>query len=578
MYQAHIHNRTYSEYTFSFNNEPIELNIHSFKEKLFNEDLFSFNDKVEKIESPIRKTILQGILVLNGSKTYGTFKNKLLYKCIPNNKKLPHFLIPYHHKISFQKTFINLFINFRFENWSQKNPIGLITDVIGLVNDDNSFFEYEMYCRNIHFSINTFSKFCIQNIKEHDIKECINNNPFIFSIDPFGSSDFDDAFSVQEDKIFIYISNVPIFLDKINSNIWDLFSDRVSTIYLPYSKKTMLPSILSDNLCSLQNLTSREMIVMEIDIPSLSFSFFTKKSFISKNFVYEEKDLIDNIYYQLLLKKTKQLFSLLPDKYIEEINDSHDLVCYLMILMNHQVGLRLTNGIFRITEKNENKCNIPNELKQFLNIWNSDFSGKYIYSNSKELFHSQLNIHKYTHITSPIRRIVDIINLIIFQQQMELFSFSEKARRFVEKWIQRIDFINESTKQIKKIQNKFNLISLKEDVVEGYAFSKCNDSKCNDSKCNDSKCNDSKCNDSKCNDSKCNDSKYNEFYKYNVYLPKWKCNYTFSKWNDSKCNDPKCNDQKWNDTTIEMYKKYIFKIHVFEDEDKLNRRIRLSLI
>jgi hypothetical protein len=115
---------------------------------------------------------------------------------------------------------------------------------------------------------------------------------------------------------------------------------------------------------------------------------------------------------------------------------------------------------------------------------------------------------------------------------MEIFSFSEKALLFVEKWIHKIDFINESTRQIKKVQNKCNLISLKEEVVEGYAFSKSNDSK----------------------------------YKYNVYLPKWKCNYTLSKSNDSTLNN------------VEMYKKYIFKIHVFEDEDKLNRRIRLSIL
>jgi exoribonuclease R len=549
MYQAHIHNRNYNEYSFSFNNEPIELNIQPFNEKLFDCDFFSIKeDKVEKIiESPIRKNILQGVLVLNGSKTYGSINNKLLYKCIPNNKKLPHFLIPYHHKISFQKTFTNIFINFRFENWSQKNPIGIITDVIGLVNDDKSFFEYEMYCRNIHFSINSFSKYCIQNIKDQKPFQKPFQYPFIFSIDPFGSPDFDDAFSVQEDKIFIYISNVPVFLEKINSNIWDLFSDRVSTIYLPSSKKPMLPSILSDNLCSLVNLTSRETIVMEIDIPSLSFSFFTTQSFISKNFVYEEKDLIDNIHYQLLLKNTRHLFSLLSDKYIEEINDSHDLVCYLMILMNHQIGLRLTKGIFRITEKNNNVNQhlIPNELRQFLNIWNSDYSGKYI-TNSEQLFHSQLNIYKYTHITSPIRRIVDIVNLILFQQQMEIFSFSEKALLFVEKWIHKINFINECTRQIKKTQNKCNLISLKEEFVEGYAFSKYNDSKCND------------------------------FYKYNVYIPKWKCNYTLSKYNDPKCNDPKYNDTTLNN--VEMYKKYLFKIHVFEDEDKLNRRIRLSII
>ena len=156
-------------------------------------------------------------------------------------------------------------------------------------------------------------------------------------------------------------------------------------------------------------------------------------------------------------------------------------------------------------------------------MWNTEYSGKYT-TNSKQLFHSQLKINNYTHITSPIRRIVDIINLILFQQQMNLFSFSEKALLFVEKWIQRIDFINESTRQIKKVQNKSNLISLKENV-EGYIFSKISTN------------------------------------KYYVYLLKLKCYYSFSTFED-----------------VEMYKIYLFKIHTFEDEDKLNRRIRLSFI
>jgi hypothetical protein len=107
---------------------------------------------------------------------------------------------------------------------------------------------------------------------------------------------------------------------------------------------------------------------------------------------------------------------------------------------------------------------------------------------------------------------------------MNLFSFSEKALLFVEKWIHKIDFINESTKQIKKLQNKSNLISLKENV-EGYIFYKISTN------------------------------------KYNVYLTKLKCYYSFSTLED-----------------VEMYKIYLFKIHTFNDEDKLNRRIRLSLI
>ena len=109
---------------------------------------------------------------------------------------------------------------------------------------------------------------------------------------------------------------------------------------------------------------------------------------------------------------------------------------------------------------------------------------------------------------------------------MNLFSFSKDGLLFVEKWIHNIEFINNNMNQIKKIQNKCNLIySLSSlENMDGYIFSLQED-------------------------------------KYNVYLPKLNCYYTFI----SKSN-------------IEMYKKYIFKIHVFEDEYNMNKRIRLSLV
>jgi len=106
----------YSIYHFLLNQQIIQLPIQPFQEKLFNDDLFIFeNNKIKIINSPTRTNILQGILILKGNKTFGTHtNNKLIYKCIPYNKSIPPFLIPYQHKIYFQKTFSNLFINFKY--------------------------------------------------------------------------------------------------------------------------------------------------------------------------------------------------------------------------------------------------------------------------------------------------------------------------------------------------------------------------------------------------------------------------------------------------------------------------------
>jgi hypothetical protein len=55
----------------------------------------------------------------------------------------------------------------------------------------------------------------------------------------------------------------------------------------------------------------------------------------------------------------------------------------------------------------------------------------------------------YTHTTSPIRRLVDIINLAILQ---------DIGKDFCTKWLARIDFINEKTRSIKKVQQRCELM------------------------------------------------------------------------------------------------------------------------
>ena len=87
------------------------------------------------------------------------------------------------------------------------------------------------------------------------------------SIDPKKSKDFDDAFSIKSIKniksitskedtvvkettmISIYIANVSLWMEAMG--LWESFSERIATIYLPDQKRPMLPSVLSDCLCSL---------------------------------------------------------------------------------------------------------------------------------------------------------------------------------------------------------------------------------------------------------------------------------------------------------------------------------------
>jgi hypothetical protein len=80
----------------------------------------------------------------------------------------------------------------------------------------------------------------------------------------------------------------------------------------------------------------------------------------------------------------------------------------------------INNGIFRSTSlNNSNKIiipdHLPDDVSKFIKIWNS-FSGQYInIIKSKETKHEILEMDAYIHITSPIRRLVDLLNMIQFQ-------------------------------------------------------------------------------------------------------------------------------------------------------------------
>jgi len=224
--------------TSTFKEINLEVNI-----KLFNNDTFNLPNEI--VHSPIRLNKYNtGVLVLN--KTYGKEGKKFLYLCIPDDKRIPHFLIPYNIPVTFEKTLKNLYITFEFKHWNNKNPHGTITQNFGPVDEINNYYEYMMYSKSLNVSIQEFTKKTINSIQNNNIINDIihkYNIPIIddnvFTIDTPNTIDFDDAISINDDIISIYISNVAIVIDYLN--LWDSFTNRISNIYLPNKKYNMLP-------------------------------------------------------------------------------------------------------------------------------------------------------------------------------------------------------------------------------------------------------------------------------------------------------------------------------------------------
>jgi hypothetical protein len=234
---------------------------------------------------------------------------------------------------------------------------------------------------------------------------------------------------------------------------------------------------------------------------------------IKKNYAYEDKKLGKNQAYKIL-------------RTLAQTDDSHDVVAFWMIRMNVLAAEHLRNrgkGIFRISE-GENLLEKP--------MFKGGGMGELlvlpaVYSEVCAP-HSQLGVDAYVHITSPIRRLVDILNQILFQSDV-----SEMCQTFLDKWTRQLDFVNRATKDIRKTQMDCELLALVNkngcpQEFSGILFDR---------------------------------NFVSGKYEYAVYIEELKM---FSRIKTEDC--------------IENFTKSQFRIFVFEDEDRLCRKIRLQKI
>ena len=475
------------------NNEIPVTNLDIIKEKLLHEDEFDIdinldlekNSIIKMTHSPVRAcNHISGILVLMGNKTYGSVNNKKFYRCIPDNKYFPNFLIPYTMKNKFNKNIQNLYITFKFNHWNDKHPVGILNQVIGETADLSAFYEYQLYCKSLNASIQNFHRETSKKLKHKTdrefIKDILEKYPVIkdkttedniFTIDAKTCFDYDDAIQYIEHNdnckiIRIYITNVSIWMDVLG--LWNAFSDRISTIYLPDRKRPMLPTCLSECLCSLVAGHVRFAFTYEFTFDNdgniINMDYYNSAIKVFKNFEYEEKDLLENKNYLNCMNLLKIVIK--KHKFINYIKNSYDVVSFLMILMNYHVSKELIqskNGIYR-TAFIEKKITMPDklnsEIKNFITMWNNQ-SGEYLlFDEEKKKGNDWLHLDSYCHVTSPIRRLVDMLNMIIFQNNKKMLTFTNESNIFVERWLDKLDYINKCMKNIRKIQTECSLLSL----------------------------------------------------------------------------------------------------------------------
>ena len=600
--KLYIKDRTYSEWIFVDNetNKDVPMDfctslqyIDPTVQKLFSRDVIElvfegYIPRIDFIHSHVKTSeYIAGVLVLEGNKTFGRTGNKkrLFYKCVPDDHRLPVFLVPYDLKVGFSKVYKNKFVIFRFDNWNHKHPHGILLETLGDVDNLEAFYEYQLYCKNLHVPITDFTnrtRASLNKKTNDEFVEQIFKNPqfqmedrrsnYIFTIDPLHSLDFDDGFGIERVgenwRVSVYISNVFVWLETLG--LWNSFSKRVATIYLPDRRRPMLPTILSDILCSLQQNQPRFALAMDVVVDSMGnlvednpISYKNVLIDVKRNYTYEDPKMLtaDAAY--------KQLFdiSTLMDN---TIRNSHDIVAHWMVQMNTFTGILMAQqkvGIFRSAAylntdfdtslRKEDMSRLNEETVRVIKSWNNTI-GQYVPFNENVDFHHMLirnsvaknnsaafskvgekdrGMNMYIHITSPIRRLVDLLNqMILFENFSLVKTMSPDAKVFLENWMTQMEYINTSMRYIRKVQTSCELLShcfkhpeMMENQYRGVVFDKI--------------------------------VKNDGFITYMVYL-----------------EELKLLSRITTQTDVSNYSYNNFNMYLFEDEDKLKKKIRLQLV
>jgi len=416
-------------------NNPID-SIIVFNSKLFHGDICKFtNNSITDIISKRNAFLIGGVLKLN-SNIYYKENSKSLYEFSPLNWRYPKFMVSSeikHNLIKRKEEINDYFVVIEFKHWNNKYPNGVIKHSIGPVNNTLNQYNILFYYYPEHplifkqsITINFNCSFQPYNIS--DVNE-------IYSIDPLGCRDIDDALSYDNvnNKIGIHIADVIYTLKNLNYKIHNY-----TTVYAPHKNINMLPDDITYNYCSLIEDTVKPVISCWINIDT--FEIELKREFIriKKNYSYDDIEKLNISSINNIMDFSKKLNT----KYnlIEKITDSHHMVETYMIFLNQYIATYLKDE--KIIYRNQ-------EPKQF---------AEYSLQNKG---HFLLKLENYTHFTSPIRRYVDqYIHSILINKLFQKIDIPEVS----------IDEINLFEKQLKKVDKFWNNIKINTKIKNGSIY------------------------------------------------------------------------------------------------------------
>lgn len=264
------------------------------------------------------------------------------------------------------------------------------------------------------------------------------------TIDGATTLDFDDALTIEKTDegllLGVHISDVSHYV-KPGDALFEEAMQRGTSLYFPQSQIPMLPKHLSQGVCSLVQGEIRAavsfMILLSESAEILRTRIFSTAIRVARRLTYEEADAIMESDAELSILRT--LSGKLREKRLEngalllpfpDVNvhvdsagkvavslgatdtPSRILVSEMMILANEQaakyIADRMVPGLFRAQEPPKQRLVNGEDNDLFINTrQRKQLARGELLIHAKR--HAGLGVNQYTTVTSPIRRLLDLV-------------------------------------------------------------------------------------------------------------------------------------------------------------------------
>lgn len=325
---------------------------------------------------------------------------------------------------------------------------------------------------------------------EHTVKDNFLNDPArkdlthlpLMTIDGRSTLDFDDALSIEKQglhyKVGIHIVDVSHYVEK-GSPIDQEGFNRGSSIYFPETKIPMLPSILSEDLCSLKQDELRPAMTVEVLLDPFAqvvdYEVFPSIIRVRRQLTYFDTETMAHndeeikAFHELAIHfRQKRISSGATQISLPEVNvwlaENGDinlrrmdrespgrmLVAEMMILANWLMAKFLSENnmpaVFRSQPEPKERI-LKNDQGTLFENWMQRKMLSRGMLGTKAEFHSGLGLNAYITATSPIRKYYDLVT------QRQIRAVHGYGTPYTEKEIQHyINTLEDPIRLIGRIQ------------------------------------------------------------------------------------------------------------------------------